>query len=241
MTQWAAGMLAALFVVQTWRLASAGYGWLVNGVSAAMLLGGWWLSRGHVGFLLASAILAVFAIAVSAIPQIRNARYGRYLQESLQACAVIMAVLGLFDIQASLLPVSDPQFLPRLVQSLAAAALVGVITDAMMLGHWYLIDPKLPKRAINRLNIIAAGTLGAYVVAVGLFSLWLGTGLAGGNEIFVGAWLALAVFLAVLLFLVRGALKVKGYASVMSATGLYYVATMLAFGSVVLGQYLSAS
>ena len=36
-------------------------------------------------------------------------------------------------------------------RSLAGAAFLGAVTDAMLLGHWYLVQPGLPRRLLNEL------------------------------------------------------------------------------------------
>ena len=41
---------------------------------------------------------------------------------------------------------------------LAGAAFLGVVTDAMLLGHWYLVQPGLPRRLLNEL--VAGDVLG---------------------------------------------------------------------------------
>ena len=38
-----------------------------------------------------------------------------------------------------------------LLRTLAGAAFLGAVTDAMLLGHWYLVQPGLPAALLNEL------------------------------------------------------------------------------------------
>ena len=48
---------------------------------------------------------------------------------------------------------------------LAGAAFLGAITDAMLLGHWYLVQPGLPRRLLNEL---VRATMIVWPIEVGL-------------------------------------------------------------------------
>ena len=39
----------------------------------------------------------------------------------------------------------------RSLRTFVGAAFLGAITDAMLLGHWYLVQPGLPRRLLNEL------------------------------------------------------------------------------------------
>ena len=38
-----------------------------------------------------------------------------------------------------------------LLRTFAGAAFLGSVTDAMLLGHWYLVQPGLPRRLLNEM------------------------------------------------------------------------------------------
>jgi hypothetical protein len=118
--------------------------------------------------------------------------------------------------------------------ALAGAWALGGISAEMLLGHWYLVDPKLPRWPLRRLALI--GTAGIAVEA-------LLTGLGARNSspitplpisplIVIG----LAVATALLMIAVWFALKGRSYSGVMAATGLSYLATLTAIVAVVLGR-----
>ena len=38
-----------------------------------------------------------------------------------------------------------------MLRTLVGAAFLGAVTDAMLLGHWYLVQPGLPRRRLDEL------------------------------------------------------------------------------------------
>ena len=55
-----------------------------------------------------------------------------------------------------------------MARTLAGAAFLGAITDAMLLGHWYLVQPGLPRRLLNEL---VRATMFVWPIEVGLLLL----------------------------------------------------------------------
>lgn len=105
----------------------------------------------------------------------------------------------------------------------------------MMLGHWYLVDPRLPRWALRRLAVAAGvGAIVDFGVLVGLGVFpWS----AGDAAVGIG-FIVLAITTVVLLVGVLGALREEGYAGVMSATGLSYLALLTTIGAAVVGRLL---
>jgi len=123
----------------------------------------------------------------------------------------------------------------RVASVVSGALFLGVVTVEMMLGHWYLVDPRLPRWALRRLALAGAG--GAVVDFVIL--AWLGVFPWSGGDTAVGlGFLLLAVTTMILMTAVGGALRSEGYAGVMAATGLSYLALLTAFGAAVVGRML---
>jgi hypothetical protein len=133
------------------------------------------------------------------------------------------------------------------LELLAGSALLGSVTNGMMLGHWYLNQPGLKPEALARLTRlalvagIATGVLG--LVAVGRLSdattEGAVLGLPGFGEsfglIFYGVWLTLLAFTGLAVWGARRCIKIR---SIQSATGLYYVALLTAGVSEFLVRYL---
>ena len=122
-----------------------------------------------------------------------------------------------------------------LLRTFASAAFLGSVTDAMLLGHWYLVQPGLPRGLLNEI-VNAVG----WVWPVEVLALLLPTGMI---SVFTGAvddgwggtlgwfWAACAVTTLVLVVVTKAALREKEYSAVMAATGLLYLAILTAFGT----------
>jgi hypothetical protein len=102
----------------------------------------------------------------------------------------------------------------------------------MALGHWYLVDPRLPRSILKNLAIV--GIVGlvadAVVLAVAGFP-------SGGATI--AYWVLMATSVA-LMVAVIAALRYPAYSGVMAATGLSYLAVLTTLGGMFLGRALVA-
>ncbi|NND02025.1 MAG: hypothetical protein HKN91_04500, partial [Acidimicrobiia bacterium] len=122
------------------------------------------------------------------------------------------------------------------VPLVTGAVFLGFDTTEMMLGHWFLVDPTLPRWSLNRLAIIG----GAGLVADVIFLTLAGAGTGGTGDPVLGmAYIALTVMTALLLVGVYLSLREPSYTGVMAATGLSYLAVLVAFGVAVVGRMLT--
>ena len=122
-----------------------------------------------------------------------------------------------------------------LLRTLIGAAFLGAISDAMLLGHWYLVQPGLPRKLLNEM-VTALGWLwplevGALLLPTGMISVWLGTVDDGWGGLLGWMWGMCAITTIILVFVTRAALKERYYSAVMAATGLLYLAILTAFGT----------
>jgi len=134
-------------------------------------------------------------------------------------------------------------------QLLVLTAATGGVFAAMVLGHWYLVTPRLPEAP---LVLVSRGLLLVVGLQVALFLLWVGLGagpgasggpfaaLVGPWALFV--WLRLVVGLAFPLVVSWAALQTARSRSMESATGLLYinVGTIAAGTIVAAGLYFGA-
>lgn len=122
-----------------------------------------------------------------------------------------------------------------LVRTIAGAAFLGAVTDAMLLGHWYLVQPGLPRRHLNELVNALAWVWPIEVVSLllptGMFSVWSGTVDDGWGGMLGWIWGACALTTIALVFVTKAALREREYSAVMAATGLLYLAILTAFGT----------
>jgi hypothetical protein len=155
---------------------------------------------------------------------------GREFPPVLDLVAALVAVPGLVAAAAE-----ADRPLVALVRLLAGAAFLGAVTDAMLLGHWYLVQPGLPRRHLNDLVRALGVTWPVEVVALlvptGMVSVWRGTIDDGWNGMLGWMWAACAVSTLILVFVTQAALRERYYSAVMAATGLLYLAILTAFGT----------
>lgn len=206
---WGAGLALVAGYVSLARVVGVGFVWLTAGTSALVSLsaalgeGAIWARIGLVG------------LAIGTI--IARRRTG--------AGAVLIAAGTALLVEAGLL--GGP--LAAMTGSLA----LGAVTGEMMLGHWYLIDPRLPRWTLRSLAV--AGILGLafdgiLIGAVGELPEGAGT---------LALWLLLFSSI-VLMAAVMAALRYPAYSGVMAATGLSYLAMLTTLGAVFLGRALVA-
>jgi hypothetical protein len=120
-------------------------------------------------------------------------------------------------------------------RTLVGAAFLGVVTNAMLLGHWYLVQPGLPRAPLFELNWWLARIwpfeVALLLVPTGMFSVFSGAIDDGYGGMLGWFWIACAVTTIVLCFVTNAALKERSYSAVMAATGLLYLAILTAFGT----------
>ncbi|MBT8214669.1 MAG: hypothetical protein KJP12_05530 [Acidimicrobiia bacterium] len=211
---WSAGLAAATAAVVGWRIVGTGYTWLaasvvfVFGLGAALAGGSPWAWVGVV--LTTAAAFLVWRTGPSS------------------ATVAALAVAGAAFVIAA---TADSPLVP----AMTGALFLGAVTAEMVLGHWYLVDPQLPRWALFRLAVAGLIGLGADFTALALDgALSWGT----GDEIFGWAFVGLAAMTAVLMAGVWGALREPSYTGVMAATGLSYLAVLTALGVAVVGRAL---
>lgn len=121
------------------------------------------------------------------------------------------------------------------VRIITGAVFLGLVSDAMLLGHWYLVQPGLPRRHVN--EIVKAFLwvwpieVAVMLVPTGMFSVFSGAVDDGWSGQLGWFWAACAVTTGVLAVVTLKALKERAYSAVMAATGLMYLAILTAFGT----------
>ena len=144
------------------------------------------------------------------------------------------ALVGVPGLVAAGLAAGDPEWL-SVARMLTGAAFLGAVTDAMLLGHWYLVQPGLPRAPIHELvrwsTWLFFPEVLLLLVPTGMVSAITGEIDDGYNGLLTWFWLACVVTTIGLLITTRLALKERQYSAVMAATGLLYLAILTAFGT----------
>jgi hypothetical protein len=190
-----------------------------------------WEAPRHLALLALPVIASVFGVAL-----LRGRRAAPIAIAGLATAGVIL-VAGAFSWGggglASVL---------LLVELAGLATVLGGVWAAMVLGHWYLVTPRLPEAPLIRF----ARWLGiGLALQIGLFVTWLGLGAGpSGAPAFAGlvgpwalfVWLRLLVGLVFPLIVSWAAIQTARSRSMESATGLLYINV----GTIAAGTILAA-
>ncbi|MCU1462858.1 MAG: hypothetical protein JWO37_2933 [Acidimicrobiales bacterium] len=147
---------------------------------------------------------------------------------------LVAPAIGVVGLVAAALADGGPHPL-AVARTLVGAGFLGAVSDAMLLGHWYLVQPGLGRAPLHELvNWVAA--MWPLEVAVLLWPTGMWQVLDGTvDDKWQGTlgwfWLACAVTTIALAFVTKAALRERAYSAVMAATGLLYLAILTAFGT----------
>jgi len=153
---------------------------------------------------------------------------------SLDLLAPAVAAVGLAAAAAADVGHHAPYAL-ALARTAVGALFLGAVTDAMLLGHWYLVQPGLGRAPLREL-VRWVGRLwplevAALVWPTGMVSVLTGAVDDGWGGALGWFWVACAVTTIALAYVTTKALEERAYAAVMAATGLLYLAILTAFGT----------
>jgi hypothetical protein len=263
--QWAVGGLLFLWVTTRGREVGIGYGWLVRGVYLVMALGaaalGIWLDPVPVREVSALAVAGAAAVALGVSVVRRKAgvagERARLARRSARVSAMtgidrrpdgpdpdvpefppvldlVAPLVGIPGLVAAGIAAGDPALL-SVARVLVGAAFLGAISDGMLLGHWYLVQPGLVRRPLLDMvrwtGIIWPFEIAVLLWPVGMVSVLDGTIDDGYGGTLGWFWVACAVTTIGLVVVTRAALRERYYSAVMAATGLLYLAILTAFGT----------
>jgi hypothetical protein len=263
--QWSVGGLLFLWVTTRRRDVGLGYGWLLRGVYVTMAVGALAAGRSERPDLVRDldaglvALAAAVALAVSVVRrnagvagqrQLRDRRGARVAamtgrvrpvtvtgarpREFPPVLDLVAPVIGAVGLVAAGLA-DGGSWLLAVARTVTGAALFGAVTDAMLLGHWYLVQPGLGRSRLNELVRWATIVWPFEVVALlwprGMPDVLSGRIKDGYGGILGWFWVACAVATLALCLVTKAALKERYYSAVMAATGLLYLAILTAFGT----------
>lgn len=147
---------------------------------------------------------------------------------------LVAPIIGVVGVVAAGLNAGGPAWL-AVSRFVVGAAFLGVVTDAMLLGHWYLVQPGLARGALLELvrwtGWLWFPEVALLLVPTGMVSVLNGTIDDGYGGLLGWFWLACTLTTIGLVVTTRMALKERAYSAVMAATGLLYLAILTAFGT----------
>ena len=224
--QWATGGLFFLWFTTRRHEIGRGYGWLIRGTYAAIATG-----AVAAGVLLGSLpVRELSAVLVALVTMGTITRKDARLDLVAPVLGMVGVVAGALDAASGAGAVTV-----SLLRVVIGTFFLGAVSDAMLLGHWYLVQPGLPRKILNELVIAVRWILPFEVVTMllptGMFSVFGGSVDDGWGGMLGWFWAACAVTTAALIEVTIRALKERSYSAVMAATGLMYLAILTAFGT----------
>lgn len=156
---------------------------------------------------------------------------------------LVAPAIGLVGLVAAGVDAGHPITL-SIARIIVGAAFLGAVSDAMLLGHWYLVQPGLARKPLLELvkwtGFVWPFEVALLLVPVGMVSVLNGHINDGYSGLLGWMWLAFAVTTIGLVVVTRAALKERYYSAVMAATGLLYLAILMAFGTDLVARALLA-
>ncbi len=271
---WAAGGWLFLWVTTRRREVGLGYGWLMRGIFLALAAGSlavafasgptWPRDAATTAFCAAGVAAGAVSVArrsagvagqraeverrsarVAAMTGIDRAetRFDPDAPEFPPVLDLYAAVVGLTATIFGALAAGGPTGL-ALARTLVGALFVGAVTSAMLLGHWYLVQPGLARGPLlEMLRAAAVLWLPETLVMLwptGMVSVLNGTIDDGYNGLLGWFWVGCTALTVLLVGTARAALRERQYSAVMAATGLVYLAIVTAFGQDLVARILLA-
>lgn len=274
MLQWSVGGLFFLWITTRRRSVGLGYGWLLRGIYGMFAIGAAVVGiafdtvivRDVASVLVAFAAAAAFGVSVvrrragvsgqRAVQERRTERvaamtgidrepqtFDKGASEFPPILDLVAPVIGLVGLVAAGIDAGDPAVL-AVARVVIGAAFLGVITDAMLLGHWYLVQPGLARARILEL-VRWNAAVWPFELAVMLWPTGMVSVLDGSiddhyNGLLGWFWVACAITTIALVGVTRAVLKERAYSAVMAATGLMYLAILTGFGMDLVARALLA-
>ena len=261
MCQWATGGLAYLWVTTRGREVGLGYGWLLRSLYAVIAAVG--AVTGLVfqpnavrdTACIAMALCAAATLVRSAVPNVptegTDAPTGDASSDGGATAAssprrtiegfdprwdLAAPLAGLVGVVAAGLGASgDIAPALHLARVVVGAAFLGVVSNSMLLGHWYLVQPGLRREPLRELVRHLGGIwpieVGLLLLPTGMIAVLTGSLDDGYGGLLGWFWVACAVTTVALAAVAMAALRERQYAAVMAATGLLYLAILTGFGT----------
>ncbi len=243
--EWAVGWVAVAAWTQSWSVVRRGHFRILGYGAVALSLGALLIDRTAVegtGVFRQTSFVVFVATTVLYLgaQYVRTDKVGVVTGclAALSGAVVLYATAR--DMSAWAPPISFGEVL-------AGAALLGAVTNGMLLGHWYLNQPGLKPWALARLTKLSLSA----AVLTALAGLAAGgklasaetqgavLGLPGFGEsfglFFFIVWIVLIVFTGAIVWMAKRCIEMR---SIQSATGLYYVALLTAGVSEFMVRYL---
>ena len=235
--QWSVGGMLGCWFTTRQREVGVGYGWLLRIIYFLMAGAAAWIGlAGDGGAATRTRDVVAIAVAVSCAVGFAVS-FGRRREGSAAfpvSFDLIPFVIGSVGLVAAGLDAGGADG-TAIVRTVVGAVFLGFVSDAMLLGHWYLVQPGLPRRHVNEIVRAFLWVWPVEVVVMlvptGMFSVFSGAVDDGWSGQLGWFWATCAITTGILGVVTLRALEERSYSAVMAATGLMYLAILTAFGT----------
>ncbi len=227
------GILLSTIYVRRLCLVGAGFFWMMTSINSVLAL---FAVISTSGFIQVVCSVTFFvSLAHFAYTIIRRAK----MREKPIDIEIIITTFLLMSVIIALLAIVQDSFygwtfIRQSAQLFVGGLLLGTVTSAMLLGHWYLVQPGLTRKPINFMTKACMVFLGVdiflWLLPNAMLSVLRGTISDGWGGTLGYMWVGASITTAVLLFVAYKALQEKSYSAVMATTGLLYLAILMANG-----------
>ena len=224
--QWSVGGLFFLWWTTRRHEIGAGYGWLLRGSFLVLAAGA--AAAGFATTVVPVREMSAIVVAVVSLVTLRRKN---------PAWDLVAPLFGVVGLVAAAVDAANgtADTALSLARVLVGAAFLGAVSDAMLLGHWYLVQPGLLRgilgEVVTALRWITPFEIVVMLLPTGMFSVFSGAIDDGWGGMLGWFWIACAVTTVVLTEVTRAAMKERSYSAVMAATGLLYLSILTAFGT----------
>jgi hypothetical protein len=244
---WSVGLVAGATWVQSWTVVKRGHfrivAWCALSLALLAIVSSVYATEGVDG----GSVQRMTAVFFAASALVYLASQYRAQDDAATIVGVGSSVIGTLALVVTAGLLTEwPLWLSSL-GFLCGAALLGTVSNGMLLGHWYLNQPGLKPWALARLTVaclwvtVLSGAVGAVgagkLISAPTEGAALGLPGFGANfgPAFFFIWVGLVLFTAGVVYMVKRCIDIR---SIQSATGLYYVAILTAGVAEFLVRYL---
>lgn len=227
------GILISSIYVRRLCLVGAGFFWMLTATNCVLAFFAVISSSGFIGVLCTLTFISLLIQLGYVVVQREHMR-----EKSIDVENIITA-FTLLCIAMTILAIAHADFagwsfVRQSTQLAVGGLLLGGVTSAMLLGHWYLVQPGLTRKPINFMCIACMVLLGVdiflWLLPNAMLSVLAGSISDGWGGTLGYMWVGACITTAVLLYIAQKALQEKSYSAVMATTGLLYLAILMANG-----------
>lgn len=239
----AGGSLAAAFITSpTWEREIGTIAFMIVGTAALVVS----VSRKSAGVAGQREVVERRSQRVADMTGIdrEEQRFDKSAAEFPPVLDLITAVVGMIAVVVASWEAGSAEGVELLsiLRGVTSALFLGVLSDAMLLGHWYLVQPGLARAPILE-QVKWAGILWVpetlvFLIPTGMASVLNGDIDDAYNGLLGWFWVASVIGTGALIVVCRLALKERQYSAVMAATGLMYLAILTGFGQDIVARVL---